>query len=138
MLQKEIYNNLFNKKANIAVTESLSAKEKVFAQISHNLLEWILKGKLINSYLSTKEAENAINDILKSGLETSENHAENRLIALYDDLEYLIDSLKKAEYDKNDYMVKKAKQEIDGRFDIFYSTNIGDAMVDEIIRKIRK
>lgn len=136
MLQKEIYNNLFNKKANI-VNESLSAKEKIFAQISHHVLEWLLKGKSPTSYLSTKQAEYDIADIIKQGVEKTENHAENRLIALYDDLEYLIDSLKKAEYDKNDYMVKKAKQEIDGRFDIFYSTNIGDAMVDEIIRKVK-
>lgn len=119
---------------NNVVTESLSGKERIFAQISHNVLEWLLKGKSPTSFLSTKQAENAINDIIKQGVEKSENHAENRLIALYDDLQYLIDCLKKANYDKNDYMVKRAKQEIDGRFDIFSSTNIGDMMIDEIIR----
>lgn len=122
---------------NNIVTESLSGKERIFAQISHNLLEWILKGKGASSYFNTKNSDNAINDLQKFANKTF-NGAENTLLALYDDLQYLIDCLKKAEYDKNDYMVKKAKQEIDGRFDIFYSTNIGDAMVDEIIRKVGK
>lgn len=133
MLQKEIYNNLYNKKANI-VTESLSAKERVFAQISHNLLEWILKGKGASSYFNTNNAKNAIEDLMKFA-NKSYNQAENTLLSLYDYLVYLKELVEDGK--ENSYEIKKAIQNIDGRFDIYDSTNIGDAMFDEIIRKIR-
>lgn len=141
MLQKDIYKNIF---PCLVVKESVNLQgvEKVWAQIAHNIWEWMKDGHSSSSYFSTKIADYNIADIIKYNVESRELAAQNRIFAIWGAIKYLKEKLE--EYDKEKLAmaksrpeVQKAMSEVTSKFDIFNSTKIGSVIADEIIEYLK-
>ena len=64
MLQKEIYNNIFNKKANIIVNESLNA-DKIRTTINNSNQMYMGMMASLNNFIKTNSQWSLENDVLK-------------------------------------------------------------------------